>query len=446
MQFQKKVKRNLLLCLYALSFVFSTSIKAQDYSIRFETTSLGEVLQKAKQQKKSIFVDCYTKWCGPCKQMEKETFTQKAIAEYFNENFINVRVDLEEGEGPAFMKKHAIRIFPTLFFLDSNGEVIHRFAGYQDSSMLMEEVHNASSTENNFAFKNEKIEAIKKKYKNTNQIDLAEVANSLIFLRTLNMEDSVLSDIYFSNITPASFLDSIHWITMTNLIRDIYHPAFTYFLENKSTFEEKFGTQAVQYYIEDILVFGVGNLLAQTKNMAELEQHIRILKKLKPENFTDSAVYRLKLNYYSTKKDWKNYIKLFEQDEEKYQTNVLGAVNEVCWNILSTSHNKKLYQKLETWMKKTLLDQYEEDIEWLIVGDYKTKLKKYEKRKLTNEEISNLNLLYQYSMYPSIDTYANLLYKLDRKKEARVYAEKAVKIAKIFEQDASETEQLLQKL
>lgn len=446
MQIQKRAKLNISLCFCILFFVFSTTIHAQDYVIRFESSSLTEVLQKAKAQNKMVFVDCYTKWCGPCRQMEKETFTQKAIAEYFNENFINVRIDMEQAEGPAFSEKHSIRFVPTLLFLESNGQIKHRFMGYQDSAMLMDEVKKARSAEENFAFKYEKIKKFVSENEIASNINVDEAAGYVNYLNNLSIADSALTKMYFSHIKPESFLDSIHWIALKNQIRDIYHPGFTYFLENKSAFEKKFGKQAVEYYVEDIIVFGFGSLGAQTKNMAELEQHIRILKKLKPENFTDSAVFLLKLRFFSTKKDWENYIKLFERDEDKYQTSALGLVNEICWNILSNTSNMKLYQKLENWMKKTLLDQYTEDIDWLIAGDNKTRLKKYEEKNLTKDEISNLNLLYQYNMYPAIDAYAHLLYKLDRKKEAKFYAEKAIKIAKIFEQDATETEQLIQKL
>ena len=45
--------------------------------IQFDEGSFTEVLTKAKQEKKMVFMDCYTSWCGPCKMMTEEVFPQK---------------------------------------------------------------------------------------------------------------------------------------------------------------------------------------------------------------------------------------------------------------------------------------------------------------------------------------------------------------------------------
>lgn len=56
------------------------SIIAQDRSIRFETLSFQEALDKAKAGNRLLFVDCYTAWCGPCKMLAKDVFTKNEVA------------------------------------------------------------------------------------------------------------------------------------------------------------------------------------------------------------------------------------------------------------------------------------------------------------------------------------------------------------------------------
>ncbi len=104
----------------------STSI-AQ--GITFETTDFQSALTKAKAEDKLIFMDAYTTWCGPCKWMSKNVFTEANVGSYFNEKFVNVKIDMEKGEGMDLAKRYKVEAYPTLLFIDGNGELMHRSTG-----------------------------------------------------------------------------------------------------------------------------------------------------------------------------------------------------------------------------------------------------------------------------------------------------------------------------
>ncbi len=90
--------------------------------------------------KKLIFFDAYTSWCVPCKVLAKDVFTVDSVADYFNTNFINVGYDMEKGEGIELKKRFAseINAYPTLLFINSNGEVVHKIVGAPSVSDFME--------------------------------------------------------------------------------------------------------------------------------------------------------------------------------------------------------------------------------------------------------------------------------------------------------------------
>jgi len=75
--------------------------------IKFAHSSWKDVQKKAKAEGKMIFVDCYTSWCGPCKMLARDVFTQKKVGDFFNKNFISVKLDMEKGEGKELRKKSA---------------------------------------------------------------------------------------------------------------------------------------------------------------------------------------------------------------------------------------------------------------------------------------------------------------------------------------------------
>ena len=112
---------------------------AQESGIKFEKSNWNQVLQKAKAENKIIFMDAYTSWCGPCKSMQARVFPDKKVGDFFNENFINVKIDMEQGEGPAIGLKYPVRGYPTLFFIDpKSGKIVNQALGYKSTEQLIQ--------------------------------------------------------------------------------------------------------------------------------------------------------------------------------------------------------------------------------------------------------------------------------------------------------------------
>ncbi len=60
--------------------------------------SIEEAMEKAAKQEKLLFIDCYTSWCGWCKVLDKETFSNDTIARILNYYFYPVKFDAEGSE------------------------------------------------------------------------------------------------------------------------------------------------------------------------------------------------------------------------------------------------------------------------------------------------------------------------------------------------------------
>lgn len=105
--------------------------------IKFSEGSWAAILKKAKAEKKIVFLDAYTTWCGPCKLLQKNVFTKPEVGALFNQKFINVKVDMESGEGPKLAKKYPLEGYPTLFFIDPDGKIVKQVIGYQNPETLL---------------------------------------------------------------------------------------------------------------------------------------------------------------------------------------------------------------------------------------------------------------------------------------------------------------------
>ena len=119
-----------------ISIFCAIAISAQE-SIKFQELPFKDIIAKAKKEKKLVFIDAYASWCGPCKMMEKNVFTQKAVSDYYNTNFINARFDMEKGEGRDIASQFGVRSYPTYLFLNGEGELVSRNTGYMEESMFV---------------------------------------------------------------------------------------------------------------------------------------------------------------------------------------------------------------------------------------------------------------------------------------------------------------------
>ena len=133
-----KMNQYTRLFLGSLFVILSAWKPAQAQGISFESSNWQTILNKAKTEKKLVFLDAYTSWCGPCKAMQARVFPDKKHGEFFNTQFVNAKIDMEAGEGPKLAAKYPIQGYPTLLFIDPvSGRVVESVLGYRSADQLL---------------------------------------------------------------------------------------------------------------------------------------------------------------------------------------------------------------------------------------------------------------------------------------------------------------------
>lgn len=102
-----------------------------------------QVLKKAKKENKYIFVDCYATWCKPCKQMDKEVYTNDSVGDLLNDKFISVKVQMDSTKNDneftrswyktakEMGRTYRVAEYPTFLFFSPDGEVVYKAFGYK---------------------------------------------------------------------------------------------------------------------------------------------------------------------------------------------------------------------------------------------------------------------------------------------------------------------------
>ncbi len=123
-----------------ISFLVSLLVSVQAFGegINFFHGTWQDALIQAQEEGKIVFVDAYTTWCGPCKRMAKNVFTRNEVGDFFNKNFISIKVDMEKTNGREFGAKYPVSAYPTLFFLEPNGKIIKKSVGGKQVTQLIE--------------------------------------------------------------------------------------------------------------------------------------------------------------------------------------------------------------------------------------------------------------------------------------------------------------------
>lgn len=208
----------------------------------------NKVLRQAQHTGKVIFVDCYTTWCGPCKRMEKEVFVRANVANFFNQKFLNVKYDMEAGEGVRLKKQYGITAYPTYLFIDGNGNVLHKIIGaYTEGDDFLNYAVLAVTPGENYA-------DLQQRYKN------GERNSALMFsyLRALKLsgeqeKEAEIVNSYLSLMNKEHFMDRAYWEIIKHFMKDPLSGAFKILLENKAEIMEVNGKNEVNSLIYSLI-------------------------------------------------------------------------------------------------------------------------------------------------------------------------------------------------
>ncbi|MCB9273170.1 MAG: DUF255 domain-containing protein [Lewinellaceae bacterium] len=147
----------------ACSFTICRPAPAKAYNLSGESITWHtweEAQELMAKEPKKMFIDVYTDWCGWCKRMDKETFTDSGVAKYMNEHFYAVKFNAEQKEDIVYRGTtlsyrpssrrgvHDLAVslldgrmgYPSFVYLDENQDRISISPGYKTPDMMVKEL------------------------------------------------------------------------------------------------------------------------------------------------------------------------------------------------------------------------------------------------------------------------------------------------------------------
>ncbi|HTY12353.1 MAG TPA: thioredoxin fold domain-containing protein [Bacteroidota bacterium] len=389
------MKKTTSMIFMALAFLASSGTAGELIHFRDTTTSWDNVLIIAAQQNKLVFVDAYTDWCVWCKVMDKETFSDSAVAKFMDEKFVPVKYEMETGFGLVMSEKYRVNGFPSFLIFTTDGKLVYRILGYLKPKEFLEALNAALDP--------------------SKQEHLTGVSASLEPGFPQFYKDSFLKGSLRKrpdSATVNSFLASspelaseVAWSVLfrfSSQVNDNYR-GFVY--DNFEMLKRMYGANDVQST--------VGTFLSSDLNRAIKADDEPALRRIMAaaEKYSIGPIAQINLNYqlrfYSGTNRWTRYADLI--DSAKRSGNALdeNAMNSYSWTVYLKCDNKDVVARAAKWMGAAVETRPE---------------------------------------YMLLDTYAALLYKNGELKKAKEYAERAIANGKQGKEDVQETEELLKKI
>jgi thioredoxin-related protein len=388
------IMRNILLLLFVLS---AAGVSAQ---VNFaKTTDLNQLLKQAREENKLIFIDAYTDWCGWCKELDKKVFSTQEITDIMNRHYIPVKMEMEQDSiGVMLARKYAIRGFPTAIILNGKGELVNLIGGYSEQPDYAKRMLAAADPAKRIP---------EGAYSTSFNISYPEFYTGLIPYpeekEKKKRPDSAAVNTYFA--AQQSFSDEQNWVVIQSCYFWLNDVQFNRLLSQQEQVAGRYGKEAYESVVERIVSSKVFRC-TQNKDLACAEASLAILDAHVSDSKRKKVFYME--NFYENSQMWKELAQHVTGNlkDSAYAANV-GNLNERAWTMYEKCDDKAALRQATTWMADVI------------------------KVKPT---------------YMFLDTYAALLYKTNRYKEARQYAEMAIDAGHKSGDKVGDTEKLLEKI
>jgi len=384
--------KNIIIILFIVILTFN--VYGQDSAINFDDGNWSSILAKAKAQDKLIFVDAYAVWCGPCKKMSNEVFPDNEVGAYYNDKFINVKMDMERGEGIKVGSTYGVAAYPTLLFINGDGELVHKGLGYHEKSEFLGLGEAASDPSS-------QLVSLENKY--------AEGDRDPQLLKNLTKAAQNAGNNNFSQYAQDFLETQEDWSTKDNMkfiisyVTDVSSKSYQYILENRTAFIREYGKANVDLQIgraiNNEIYKGEGSSLSLDKIDALYKEGL-------PDK-AGSMSSQFRIKYYERAGDGAKYAEATNDYFTNYPPTNWQEYNAIAWTYFENYDDKVLLNRALEWGKQSIAIE---------------------------------------SNYYNNDTVAALYYKLGKKREGIKAAKAAIKIAKSNNESADETINLLKKI
>ena len=262
----------------------------------------------------------YQATCGHCEKMLNEVFTDTALSNFYNKNYICIKEDLVDPEkAKLYLKRFYITSFPTFMILNSNSELLYQFVGEFKTEEFINQGQLALDPKN-------QIPTVKTAFeKNTK--DSTACYNYLLVLSRGRLQTQPVANAYFHAHDKNPEITASNWKIFSMSVSDMSSDVFKYMIKNKDAYAAIVSQKKVDRKIYLTAAYNLqspanaNDTVVYFRNRKAAEQlHI---------NIVDSLIFINDLNVYEKNKQWNNYMQVALTGTERFVWNDANMLRRI---------------------------------------------------------------------------------------------------------------------
>jgi len=305
-------------------------------SIDFQPVSLEDAVIESGKTGKPVLFMAYQSTCGHCEKMLNEVFTDTAVSNFYNNNYINVKADLlDQAMAKKYIKQFFITSFPTFVILNGKGESLYQYVGEFKGTEFVKQGRLALDPKNQIPTNRIAFEK--------NMADSTACYNYLLVLSRGRLSTQGVANSYFAANNKQLDINTTNWKIVSMSVSDMESDIFKFMFAHR----EDFGQVVTAKKVDRKFYLTAAFNLQTPANNNDTTNYFRMrnIARTFGMPIVDSLILVNDLNIYEKNKHWSAYINSAKSGAETYLWNDANTLRRISDNFYDHSDEKSTLMK-----------------------------------------------------------------------------------------------------
>ncbi|MEZ4886886.1 MAG: DUF255 domain-containing protein [Chitinophagales bacterium] len=329
-----------------------------EYRLDFKKGSLEDVLDLAISSDKALFVHTTSKNCNACDYLATSLYTDTKVAAFYNENFVNYIMDVDEVQNVNFARMHDLGSRPMLVYFNAKGEIVRKEDEIADANQLIAAGNNALHLPIRTSSNRANLENMRAKY-NLQFRDPDFLYNYAYMLKTFDEPYNAIVNEYIRTQRTSDMQQDKNRKFLYDFTDNLENSAIDYFIRDAGYFKTVMGGKKINDKLKSAIYNSIQTAVKE-RDITLFEKAKTVLENCNLPNSREFIFY-IETQFYEGIRDWDNYVKVTTKYFNDYNVTDPHMLNYAAFKFAHfvEAKNKSAMKNAIKWAKESIRIDYE---------------------------------------------------------------------------------------